>query len=88
MSHAKPCRLLLLTMTARLLGLYKSQVKCASRMVSLEQNVCNYLKLRKNSFLMKTTVKWETMECNTCISNRYNKPYKGVYYMNCGYKLL
>ena len=37
---------------------------------------------------MKNTVKWETVECNTYISSRYNKPYKGVYYMNCGHKLL
>ena len=46
-------------------------------------------KTKKNLFLNeKHTVKWETMECNTCISARYKKSYKGVYYMNCGHKLL
>ena len=64
------------------------------KMVDLQQNVCNYLKLRKNSFLKQNTLLLK-MPCEMGnhgmqyiyqadkINGEISKPYKDVYYMNC-----
>ena len=69
-------------------------MKCASKMVGLQQNVCNYLKLRKNSSLKQNTLLLK-MPCEMGnhgmqyiyqadkINGEISKPYKDVYYMNC-----
>ena len=67
-------------------------MKCASKMVGLQQNVCNYLKLRENFLEAKHTLLKMPCEMGNHgmqyiyqadkINGEISKPYKDVYILH------